>query len=209
MQSPQLAGRARTDRVGARGAPVGLHHVDVGHHHERVGTQDLGEQCGREILVDHALRRRGATRSRRRPPGCLRRRRRRRSRRQSSRIRIVSSSTTSRGSGEGTTRRKLDPSAATVHPRSAASRARSASVVDWADGLGRVRRRPDRRGRPRPGSGALPIGDRRRWFPSACSMQVADHPLALGAEHVERYGVVRGRPRPAARASRPEGRSRG
>ena len=90
------------------------------------------------------------------------------------------------GAGEGTTRRMLSPSGLNAQPRSAASLAASAAVVERADGLGRI-------GEGRVGGIDLDHGQQRRQrlvegeaVPQLLLHQVADHPLGLGPQHVQR-----------------------
>ena len=90
------------------------------------------------------------------------------------------------GFGEGTTRRQWSPSALTVQPLSAASASASALLVDRADELrgiveGRIvgvdlDHRQDRR----------QAEPQRQEVAELLLDEVADHPLRLGAEDVER-----------------------
>ena len=91
-----------------------------------------------------------------------------------------------RGIGEGTTRRKLSPSGLNSQPFSLASRVRVLLGVDGPDRLRRV---------PEGGVVAIDLdqGQQRRealvqWqlVPELLLDEVADHPLGLGAEQVER-----------------------
>ena len=94
------------------------------------------------------------------------------------------------GRGDGTTRRHLSPSCLKTQPFSAASRSASAFVVDRADELGRdseagivaVDLDHGEQGR----EGHL----EREQVAELLLDHVADHALRLGAEHVERIGLV-------------------
>ena len=92
------------------------------------------------------------------------------------------------GTGDGTTRRNLPPSGLNVHPFSASRRA--ASSASYSGPIGFV-------GFAKAGSSAstsIIVSSVARWRSKgsccrALAGYVADHPLGLGAEHVERVRV--------------------
>ena len=90
------------------------------------------------------------------------------------------------GRGDGTTRRKPSPSGLKIQPFSAAIRSASSFAVDRTDRLRRVPegrvRRVDLGHREDRGEGAL----EREEVPHLLLDDVADHPLGLRAEDVER-----------------------
>ena len=113
------------------------------------------------------------------------------------------------GSGEATTRRHLSPSGLIAQPFSAASRSASSLLVDRADELGRVGERRVVRVDLDHREDARERLLERQQVAQLLLDHVADHPLGLGAEDVERVGLdLLVRRAPGAPAARPAGRCR-
>ena len=181
---------------------------------ERVGAQVLGEQRARQVLVDHRLDADEPAPGGHRLVGVHDRDAAAAGADDDA---VVSSSHSTGsipkircGSGEGTTRRKLSPSGLNTQPFSSASR------VGFA---------PRRRSGPiglvgsaNAGSSPIDLDQRqqrgealleRELVSELLLDQVADHPLGLGAEQVERIRARPPcRPSPAGRAGRPAARCR-
>ena len=183
--------------------------LDVGEQQQDVRAQPLGEQRGGQVLVDDGLdaaqaavavahdRHAAAARADHEHAGAH------------EQSRSTGSSTRSSGSGEPTTRRQ--PVAVGAHRPAALGGEAAARVglVDRADRLRRARAAAGRRAPTIVWVSSVAIGRPGSAFISSCCEHVADRPLGLGAEHVER-GTARDRGRgpPAARAARSAARCR-
>ncbi len=142
-------------------SPAGVDAVDIGGDDQQLGIELLGEERGREVLVDHSLdavqlavlvvRRRDA------PAACTDHDR-------AVLDKVCGSPRISKmrlGFGLATTRRKLSPSGAMVQPPTAARRSASGVCRRPARSVWSGGRTRGRRDRPRSWSTASPVVDRR------------------------------------------------
>ena len=203
--APSSPRRTPTRRAPRRGvadrpllgrAPVRVDGVDVGDDQQRVGPDLDRQQGARQVLVDHRLDAAQPAAGRRgvvacRWSGCRRRRRRSRCTPCSSSARITWMPKIRFGAGEGTARRMLSPSGMNAQPFSLLQAGRLGGVVDRADRLGRPLE-------GRIGAVDLDHGQQRRQMALERQLvaellleHVADHPLGLRAQDVERIGVDR------------------